>query len=159
MPLPNSHPHQLRLELDGFAHDDVIVSAANWTKDRASVARTLTPAAAGHVVPAWPPKIPDSATTGFPATQSLGIVHIESTPPQAEAWLLVGYTNSVHLRDFEAGIKYEFKVLKEGFRPGFAVIEADDWKELRARDPSAMQFTISREVQLVPLDPAPPKPR
>lgn len=155
MPLPNHHPHQLRLELDGFEHDDVIVSASHWTGDRALVSRTLTPAKPDHKVPAWPPKIPDSATRGFPSAQKLGIVQIDSTPPQAEAWLLVGYTDNVHLRDFKAGVKYEFKVLKEGFRPGFAVIEADEWKALSARDPTAMQFEIAKRVELVPLEPAP----
>jgi hypothetical protein len=155
MPLPAWHPHQLRLELDGFAHDDVIVSASHWTENRAAVARTLTPAAPDHVTPAWPPKIPDSATRDFPSTQRLGIVHVESTPAQAEAWLLVGYTNAVHLRDFAAGVKYEFKVLKQGFRPAFAIIEPDDWKVLRARDPSAMQFEITKQVELVPVVPVP----
>lgn len=157
MPLPAWHPHQLRLELDGFAHDDVVVSASHWTGDRAGVARTLTPATPDHVTPAWPPRVPDSATRDFPSTQKLGIVSVESTPAQAEAWLLVGYTNAVHLRDFEAGVKYEFKVLKEGFRPAFAVIEADDWKALRARDPTAMQFEITKHVELVPALPAPPR--
>ncbi|HUH01388.1 MAG TPA: protein kinase [Kofleriaceae bacterium] len=155
MPLPTWHPHQLRLELDGFAHDDVIVSASHWSGDRASVTRTLVPPGPDHVTPAWPPRMPDSATRDFPSTQKLGIITVQSTPAQAEAWLLVGYTNNVHLRDFAAGVKYELKVLKDGFRPGFAIIETDDWKALRARDPTAMHFEITRHVELAPAQPVP----
>jgi hypothetical protein len=153
MPLPLYHPHQIRLELDGHAHQDLVVAAKHWTGDRATVTRTLEPAGPDHVVPAWPPKVPPAAKEGFETDEGLGVIHIETQPPRAEAWLLVGYTNAVDMRDFEAGVRYEFKLTKEGFLPGFGVVEADDWK-VGGSDPEALRGTVIEEVELVPAKPA-----
>ena len=32
-----------------------------------------------------------------------------------------------HIKDVVGGKSYEFKVMKDGFRPGYAVIKEDDW--------------------------------
>ncbi len=152
MPLPVYHVHQLRLELPGYEHDDLVVTAAAWTGDRATMTATLKAVSKPDQPPAWPPPVPDAATKGFPNVQELGVVHITSTPPQAEAWLLVGYTNSVDLRDFEAGVRYEFKLLKDGFQPAFATIEPDDWKIEGGSDPNALKAQIDRTVTLEPIE-------
>ena len=151
MPLPVYHVHQMRLELPGYGHDDLVVTAAAWTGDRATMTATLKPVSKPDQPPAWPPPVPDAATKGFPNVQELGVVHVTSTPPQAEVWLLVGYTNSVDLRDFEAGVRYEFKLLKDGFQPAFDTIEPDDWKLEGGTDPNALKTQIVRTVKLEPI--------
>ena len=157
MPLPAYHPHQLRFELDGYKYLDTAVVAGDWDKNTGSISRVLEPATAGaSPPPAWPPALTDAEKSGFYAGAGLGSITIASKPEQAEVWLLVGYTNSVHLRDFEAGVRYEFKLTKEGFRPGFTVVETDDWK-LGGADQEALRRTVIEKVELEP-DPA-AKPR
>lgn len=157
MPLPAYHPHQLRFELDGYAHLDTVVVAGDWDKNKGSVTRTLAPAPANAApTPAWPPAVEESQKQGFYAGAGLGSISIDSKPQQAEVWLLVGYTNSVHLREFEAGVRYEFKLTKEGFRTGFTVVEPDDWK-LGGADTEALRRTVIERVELLPEAAAKPR--
>ena len=60
------------------------------------------------------------------------------------------------LRDFEAGVRYEFKLTKQGFRPGFTVVEPDDWK-LGGADQEALRRTVIEKVELEPDPAAKPK--
>ncbi len=149
MPLPITHPHQLRFEREGYVGEDMIVKASHWTGDRASIRRTMLGGQGG--LPAWPPPIPEAAKQDFEAGKRLGVIHLESTPPGAQVWLLVGYTPEVRLTDFEAGAAYEFKVLKDGHRPGVAVIHAADWELDPVGNPSLLRSTLVKIVELQPL--------
>jgi hypothetical protein len=152
MPLPLDSPHQLRFEREGYVGQDMVVKASHWTGDRASIHRTLVTAEADdEPLPAGPPPVPESARNGFPETKKLGILRLESTLPGVQVWLLVGYTPEVRMTDFEAGADYEFKVLKDGFRPGVAVIHAADWQLDPEGDPRLMRSTILKTVNLEPL--------
>ena len=149
MLLPTAQPHQLRFEREGYVGEDMIVKASHWTGDRASIRRSLTGGQGS--LPAWPPPIPEAAKQGFEAGKQLGLIHLESTPPGAQVWLLVGYTPEVRLTDFEAGVAYEFKILKDGRRPGVAVIHAADWQLDPVGNPSLLRSTLVKMVELQPL--------
>ena len=134
--LPTSMMHELRIEgLDGYEPLDTQVLPANWsTSGDVRVANVVVPLTAtpggakgrrtATKLPAMPPKPP--AVTGF--KEGRGTLHIESTPRGAEVWLLVGVTNSAELSGIEAGVPYEFRVLKDGFRPAYISVSADDWR-------------------------------
>ncbi len=149
MPLPTNTPHQLRFEREGYVGEDMVVKASNWTGDRATITRTLRDGKS--TMPAWPPPLPESAKQGFSSEPKLGVIHLETTPPGVQVWLLVGYTPEVRLTDFEAGIEYEFKVRKDGFRPGVAVIHAADWQLDPLGNPTLYRGTIVKRVDLEPV--------
>ena len=127
MRLRTSVLHEVRLQHDGYTPLDLRVTATHWSGDAAAMQAVLT----GTLVPgnniakAAPPQPPSSAAQGLP--NGRGVIRLHSTPPGAQAWLLVGFVPDVSLR-FEAGKEYEFKVLKDGFHPGFAVVRESDWK-------------------------------
>ena len=139
MVLTSSQLHRLRLELDGYQPIDTEVVAASWegsgeTK-RAKVSIALKAAALDRKtkqpliekLPALPPNL--APQTGF--TPGEGPIHIETSPPGAEVWLLIGYADSgVHF-PLIAGRAYELRALADGYKPGYASITADEW-----RDPS-----------------------
>jgi hypothetical protein len=103
---------------------------------------TLSPAPPGSVAPAYPPA-PPRPTSG---REGRGMLHVESDPPGATAYLLVGFTPTVELREVAAGYGYEFKVAKQGFAPGFAVIRPADWNQ-----GDGVRRTVERTVELAPL--------
>ncbi|RMH37523.1 MAG: hypothetical protein D6689_20890 [Deltaproteobacteria bacterium] len=146
--------HQVRIEHEGFAPADINVVGGMWNGSganmRAVVSATLQPVPPGTIPEPYPPA-PPRPTTG---REGRGILHVESRPPGAEAYLLVGFTPEVRLRDVRAGQEYEFKVVKAGFAPAFAVVRADDWSE----GGRPVQI-VERDVDLVPLPASPPKPR
>jgi hypothetical protein len=157
MKLPSTMPHQIRLLREGYKHVDVTVVAGDWSGDTALIRRTLErKPAADPPAKAWPPELPPGADKGF-AGAGRGTIHVESTPDHAEVWLLVGYTNDVDMNDFPAGIRYEFRVQKDGYAPEKVVIEPDEWKDERSLEPGAMLSEVSRSVTLQPLPPPPKK--
>ncbi len=129
VPLGASMPHQIRIEQEGFGAADVTVTGAMWTGGgtamRAAVSATLEPAVPGKLPPAAPPA-PAAASTG---REGRGVIHIESEPAGAKAYLLVGFTPAVTLTKVRAGVAYEFKVVKDGFTPGFVLIRPEDWRD------------------------------
>jgi hypothetical protein len=164
--LPSSMMHELRIEnLDGYQAIDTQVLPASWgaPKDKggrvANVVVPLSPLQKDPKtkrpivtsLPAMPPK-PASAT-GYP--EGRGSLHVESTPPGAEVWLLIGTTDSAELTGVEAGQSYELRVLKDGFRPGYISVSAEDWRDPKAdpKEPLAVakkREAVEKTVELTP---------
>jgi len=126
--LPASAIADLRFEHEGYKSIDLPVTGPMWTEGdgelRAGVHARLEPGDLDAPLPAYP-KAPDPEPPPGPAGQ--GVVHVESTPPGAQVWLLVGFTPKVSLTGMVAGKTYEFKVLKEGYRPAYAEFKDSQW--------------------------------
>ena len=180
MVLTSSQLHRLRLELDGYQPLDTEVIAASWEGKgearKAKVSVTLRPLELDKKtrkpaivpLPALPPNLAEQ--TGFSPGE--GPIHIETSPPGAEVWLLIGFANTgVHFPTI-AGRAYEVRALAEGCRPGYASITADEWRDPKG-DPKApidmakKKDTIEKHIDLVGLvgglagecDPKKPAPK
>lgn len=145
--LPTDMPHELRLELDGYKTEDIRVVAMHWKGEgmgkRAELQVGLEAGKDKKPVPAYPPAEPPSAREGL--SEGGGVIHVESSPKGAQVWLLVGYTTpKAQYTGAEVDRAYEFKVLRDGFLPGFIEIKAHDWK--KSVDPTK----LSRSVELAP---------
>jgi serine/threonine protein kinase len=170
MVLASSQLHRLRIELDGYQPVDTEVVAASWqgagADRRAKVAVTMKAAAldrktkkpAIERLPALPPNLAEQ--TGFTAGE--GPVHVETSPPGAEVWLLIGFANTgVHFPTI-AGRAYELRALADGYKPGYASITVDEWRDPKG-DPKApidvakKRETIEKHIDLE-VDPDAPKP-
>ncbi|CAN5886501.1 hypothetical protein BH11MYX3_BH11MYX3_41290 [soil metagenome] len=163
MPLTSGQMHRIRLELPGYQPVDTEVLAANWSgkgpQRKAAVNVTLKALAkdpktgkpAGETLPARPPNLAVEAK-GFEAGE--GPIHIETSPPGAEVWLLIGYPNTGVSFPTIAGRAYELRALSDGKLPGFSSISADEWRD--GGDPNApidmakKKATIEKRIELVP---------
>jgi hypothetical protein len=135
---------RLRLELPGYQPVDTEVLPAAWDGSglakKAKLAVTLKPLPVDKkthrpmpvALPALPPNLPEP--TGF--TDGEGPVHIESSPPGAEVWLLIGFASTGVNFPTIAGRAYELRALADGYKPGYAAITADEWRDPRG-DPRA----------------------
>ncbi len=152
---------RLRLELPGYQPVDTEVLPAAWEgaglAKKAKLAVTLKPLPVDKkthrpmpvVLPALPPNLPEP--TGF--TDGEGPVHIESSPPGAEVWLLIGFANTGVSFPTIAGRAYELRALADGYKPGYASITADEWRDPKG-DPRApidvakKKDTIDKHIDL-----------
>jgi hypothetical protein len=92
--------------------------------------------------------------TGFTAGE--GPVHIETSPPGAEVWLLIGFANTGVRFPTIAGRAYELRALAEGCKPGYASITADEWRDPKGDpkvplDMAKKQARIDKHIALVGL--------
>ncbi len=137
--------HELRLELGGHKPLDMRVEARHWSGEgetlSASIEGTLEPAPEGATVSASPPQPPAEASAGLPVGQ--GPVRVESTPPGARVWLLVGFTPAVEVTAM-AGAAYTFKLRKDGYQPAVVEIDGAAW----AGDGAGATPTVTREATL-----------
>ncbi len=127
---------RLRLELPGYQPIDTEVLPAAWDgvglARKAKLAVTLKPLPVDKkthrqvpgALPALPPNLPEP--TGF--TDGEGPVHIDSSPPGAEVWLLIGFANSGVNFPTIAGRAYELRALGDGYKPGYASITPEEWR-------------------------------
>jgi serine/threonine protein kinase len=126
--LPAGQAHDVVLIHDGNDATEAQVNGPSWSgaKDalRASVSVTLKPKGKKPDLPLQP-STPLLGTTGVTGA---GVIHIESTPSDAEAWLFIG-TNHVRFADLWAGRDYELAVVKPGFKTRHVEIKADDWRD------------------------------
>ncbi|HEY0195280.1 MAG TPA: hypothetical protein VGC42_29395, partial [Kofleriaceae bacterium] len=172
MPLSSAQLHRIRVERDGYQPLDTEIVAASWegtgAGKKGKVSVTLKAAAldkkthkpAIERLPALPPNLAEQ--TGF--TPGEGPVHVETTPPGAEVWLLIGFSESgVHFPTV-AGRSYELRALADGYKPGFASISVDEWRDPKG-DPKApidvakKKDAIDKHIDL-DVDPdAPKKPK
>jgi len=175
--LPSSQIHRLRIERDGYQPVDTEVVAASWEGSghakKARVAVTLKAVPIDKKtrqpqvvpLPALPPNLPEQ--TGFTAGE--GPVHIETSPPGAEVWLLIGFANAGVKFTTVAGRGYELRALADGYKPGYASITVEEWRDPRG-DPRApidaarKKDTIEKHIDLevdpdAPRSAAPSKPR
>lgn len=164
MVLASSQLHRLRIELDGYQPVDTEVVAASWEgKGEAKKAKVSVTLKAGAIdkktkkpmivpLPALPPNLAEQ--TGF--TPGEGPVHIETSPPGAEVWLLIGFANTGVRFPTIAGRAYEVRALAEGCKPGYASITADEWRDPKG-DPKApidlakKKDMIEKHIDLVGL--------
>ena len=142
--LPSSQMLRLRIEHDGYQPVDTEVVAASWEGTglarKARLAVTLKPVPIDKkthqpqvaALPALPANLPEP--TGLTAGE--GPVHIETSPPGAEVWLLIGFANTGVNFPTIAGRPYELRALADGYKPGYASITADEWRDPRG-DPRA----------------------
>lgn len=138
LPLSSSQMHRIRLELPGYQAVDTEVLPANWSgkgdERKATVSVTLkalakdpkTGAVAGEPLPARPPNLAVEPT-GFEPGE--GPLHVETSPPGAEVWLLIGYGNTGVSFPTIAGRAYELRALSDGHLPGYATITVDEWRD------------------------------
>ncbi len=162
MALTSAQMHRIRIELNGYQPVDTEVLAANWTgKDlarKASVNVTLkavtkdTKTGKPNVepLPARPANLAVD-TKGFEPGE--GPIHIETSPPGAEVWLLIGYPNTGVSFPTIAGRAYELRALSDGKLPGFASISADEWRDggnpNEPIDLAKKKATIEKRIELV----------
>ena len=164
MVLTSKQMLRLRIELDGYQPVDTEVVAASWEgtgeAKKAKVSVTLkavgidkkTKKPAIVELPALPPNLAEQ--TGF--TPGEGPVHIETSPPGAEVWLLIGYADSGVRFPTSAGRGYELRALADGCKVGYASVTADEWRDPKG-DPKApidlakKKDTIDKHIDLVGL--------
>jgi serine/threonine protein kinase len=154
MPLTSSQLHRLRIELDGYQPVDTEVVAASWegTGDarKAKVAVTLRAAGIDKktkkpaivALPALPPNL--APQTGF--TPGEGPIHIETSPPGAEVWLLIGFADSGVGFPTIAGRDYELRALADGCKPGYASITANEWRHPKGDPKAPIDMARKREA-------------
>lgn len=162
LPLSSEAVHQVRVELERYASQELIVDGTQWqgsgTTKRAEVkvklARaTKTTAPLSAIVPEPPP--------GKGLSAGSGKIHFESDPPGAAVWLYIGVTGSIQFNGI-AGQPYELRVLKDGYLPGYSRISADDWRVVKDGAPvtgpiDSVQKKPSIDVQ-IELAPDPDAP-
>ena len=153
MVLSSGQMHRLRIERAGYLPVDTEVVAASWDGSgqarRARLAVTLKPVAidkkrgvpAAVGLPALPPNLPEQ--TGFTAGE--GPIHVETSPPGAEVWLLIGFANTgVHFPTI-AGRDYELRALADGYKPGYTSVTADEWRDPRGEPRAPIDVAKKRE--------------
>lgn len=165
MVLTSGQMHRIRIELNGYQPVDTEVLAANWTgkglERKAKVNLTLKAVTKDtktgkpnvELLPARPANLAVE-TSGFEAGE--GPIHIETSPPGAEVWLLIGYPNTGVSFPTIAGRAYELRALSDGKLPGFATISADEWRDggnpNEPIDMAKKKATIEKRIELV-VDP------
>lgn len=148
LPMSAAMVHELRLERDGHRSADVRVTGYQWKEEggvlRASVSATLAPGAPRAPMPAFPPA--GAGAEPPPGPRGRGVVHVDSDPPGAQVWLLIGFTPRATIAGLEAGRDYQVKVLKDGFRPGTAAVRSEEWYLSGPGGP--VTESLAREVAL-----------
>lgn len=137
-PLSSLVMHRIRIELDGYQAVDTEVLPASWsgtgTARKANVNVTLkavakdkkTGKSLAEPLPARPPNLAIEPKDFVPGE---GPIHIETSPPGAEVWLLIGYPNTGVSFPTVAGRDYELRALSDGYKPAFAQITAEEWRD------------------------------
>jgi hypothetical protein len=146
---------RLRLELPGYQPVDTEVLPAAWDgaglAKKAKLAVTLKPLPVDKkthrpqpvALPALPANLPEP--TGF--TDGEGPVHIDSSPPGAEVWLLIGFANTGVNFPTIAGRAYELRALADGYKPGYASITPDEWRV--AKDDTRTPIDVAKKKDTV----------
>ncbi|MGE0549957.1 MAG: protein kinase [Kofleriaceae bacterium] len=175
-PLTATQIHRIRIELPGYQSIDTEVLGANWSQagatagsgaasgssssiQRKAIVRVTLQAAAkdkhgnslAKPLPALPPNLAVD-TKALPAGE--GPIEIETTPPGAEVWLLIGFANTGVSFPTIAGRAYELRALSDGFLPGYAQVSAEEWRA--GGDPNVpidvaeKRATIEKRIELAP---------
>jgi len=166
--------HELAFLLEGFQLGEAQVLAGNWSgegdKQKAILNVALkklepVPAPRGErrpprLVPAVLPLQP-TALHGTTSVAGAGPITVQSSPPDAEAFLYLGLTGTMRFSQLTAGRDYEFVVVKDGYKPRHITIKADDWRDGGSLDvpidSAKKKASIERSVELEPV-PDPKKP-
>lgn len=169
-PLSSAQMHRIRIELDGYQGIDTEILPAMWTGTglaRKSSVNVVLKAVAkdkktgkslAEPLPARPPNLAVEPKDGQPGE---GLVRLETTPPGAEVWLLIGYGNTSVPFPTIAGRPYEVRALMDGYKPGYAQVSAEEWRA--GGDPNIpldrakKKEVIEKSIELV-VDPDAPPP-
>lgn len=147
--------HDMVLLHAGNEVTEAQVNGTHWTGAKESLKAkinvTMKPAKSKDI-PAIPlqPTTPVLGSTGVVGS---GIVHIESTPSDAEVWLFIG-ANHAQFNELWAGRDYEAAVVKPGFKTQHVVFKAEDWRD--GGDPNMpidvakKKAVLSKTVELEP---------
>jgi hypothetical protein len=158
--LPASETSDFRFMLEGHEPLDVPLTSTYWVgqgdKLEANLHARLVKGELEGAMPAFPP---DPEKKPPPGPEGKGIVHVESTPPGAQVWLLVGFTPRVPLSGVPAGKDYEFMVLKDGFEPSESKFRAADWYLSGVPGQGEVRGELSQQVALKELPKAPKRNR
>ena len=161
-PLSSLVMHRIRIELDGYQAVDTEVVPASWSgkgpERKASVNVTLkavgkdkkTGKSLAEPLPARPPNLAVEPK-GFEPGE--GPIQIETSPPGAEVWLLIGYPNTGVSFPTVAGRDYELRALSDGFLPAYAQISAEEWRDDVANIPldrAKKLAVIQKALELAP---------
>jgi hypothetical protein len=110
-----------------------------------------------------PAALPLQPTALHEATKLTGAgpISVQSSPPDAEAFLYIGLTGTMRFSQLTAGRDYELVVVKDGYKPRHITIKADDWRDGGSLDvpidSAKKKALLERSVELEPL-PDPKKP-
>src|SRR5262249_3765098 len=114
----------------------------------------------GEALPARPPNLAVEPK-GFEPGE--GPIHIETTPPGAEVWLLIGYPNTGVSFPTIAGRAYELRALSDGHLRGYASGTADEWRDggnpNEPIDMAKKKATIDKRIELAVDPDAKPDPK
>ena len=128
--LPASQPHDMVLLHQGNEVTEAQVNGTHWTGAKESLKAKINvemkPSKSKE-----PPALPLQPTTpvlGSTGVIGSGVVHIESTPTDAEVWLFIG-ANHAQFNELWAGRDYEAAVVKPGFKTQHVVFKAEDWRD------------------------------
>ena len=82
--------------------------------------------------------------------------------PGAEVWLLIGFANTGVNFPTVAGRAYELRALADGYKPGYASVTADEWRDPKGDpklpiDMAKKRDAIDKHIDLE-VDPDAPKP-
>jgi len=154
IPLPASVVHQIRVEHEGFRSRDLNVTEAAWAgsgKNQTAVVRAeLKLETRRKKGPRRLPAAPAAPNPSRTGRTGGGVVRVESEPPGAQAYLLVGFTPAMSLKGVQAGLGYELKLVKDGHSPAFVVVRPEDWAVAGSETDLATSVSVSAE--LVPLE-------
>jgi serine/threonine protein kinase len=162
LPLSSEVVHQVRVELERYASQELTVDGTQWQGSGAArraevkvkLARATKTTAPLSAAVAEPPP-------GKGLSAGSGKIHFESDPPGAAVWLYIGVTGSIQFNGI-AGQPYELRALKDGYLPGYSRISADDWRVVKDGAPvsgpiDSVQKKPSIDVQ-IELAPDPDAP-
>jgi serine/threonine protein kinase len=167
--------HELALLLEGYQLAETQVLAGNWSgegdKQKAIVSVALKKLAGPAPAPRGGKRSPASEPAALPlqptavhgttAATGRGPLAIQSTPPDAEAFLYVGLTGSMRFGELTAGRDYELVVVKDGYKPRHVTIKAEDWRDGGDQnipiDAAKKKGVLERAVELE-ASPDPKKP-
>ncbi len=160
--LASTQMHRIRIELEGYQAVDTEILAANWSGQgptrKATVNVTLkavgkdakTGRSLAVPLPARPPNLAIDPKDFSPGE---GPVHLETSPPGAEVWLLIGYGNTGVAFPTIAGRSYEVRALLDGFKPGYVQVSTEEWRD--GGDPNipidiaSKKLSIDKQIELV----------
>lgn len=162
LPLTSKVMHRIRIEMDGYQGIDTEVLPSSWSgtglQRTAKVNVTLKAAAkdsktgksTAEPLPARPPNL---AVAPKDFVDGEGPLVVETTPPGAEVWLLIGYPETGVSFPTVAGRDYELRALSDGYKPGYASVSVEDWRD--GGDPNIpidlakKKQTIERKIDLL----------
>jgi serine/threonine protein kinase len=116
--------HLLRIEREGYQAAYKLLEPNTLTPEGTEVKVTLNPVGAGAKEDMTMP-----ATTGTPAGRR-GSVRVQSEPPMAMIWLLVGQSGRAEMKDLDTSKTYNFKAVLPGYQQVLVNVASVDFDKV-----------------------------